>query len=436
MLKRLRRTFILISMLVIITTISIFYIILTFSNYRKISEQADILTNIIGNNNGELPEYNNDNYTSRERDFITPESRFSTRYFVIYLDENNNISYINKSHISSISEDRINDIVNSLLKSKKDIGDYDCFRYRIKNTENGGKTFILLDIKQNLLYLRNSTNNGILIIIAGSIIVYILIWIFSSRALKPMEENLENQREFITNAGHDLKTPIAIILANTEVLEMSIPDGENNEWLQSIKRQAKKMDRLTKSLLSMSKIEKGTRVAQKSTFDITSVLSEELQDLKMLAKEKNVKINFDNKNKVLIYADKELTIQLIVILIDNAIKYVDENGTIDILINRKNKKQVKIQVINDYKNYKNFDGQKVFERFYRENKSRNNEKISGYGIGLSMAKSIIDSNGGEIRGYVNKNNRVCFEVTLEAGENKEETSKETLKNKKQIVHFR
>ena len=268
---------------------------------------------------------------------------------------------------------------------------------------------VMLDIKGEMSYFKNTTNRGILIIVFGLACVFVIISILSNKALKPMEANLEDQKQFVTNAGHELKTPIAIILADSEILEMSL--GEDNEWLNGIKRQAIKMDKLIKGLLNMSKIENGKITPEIVEVPLQDLIDEELKDLKTLAREKKLTINYEPKD-VTVNVDKNLFRQVIVILIDNAIKYTDENGTIDILI-KQNKKQVRLEVVNDYSDYKNFCKDKVFDRFYRGDKSRNKEKNIGYGIGLSMAKSIVDAHNGEIYADLTKDNRVRFTVILD-----------------------
>lgn len=407
MLKKLRRTFILIAMLAMLMTISIFYLAITYSNYKRAIEKADTLTEIICDNGGQIPEYSNAHYTDREKQYITPESRFSTRYIVVYFDKEGNIEKKDLTHIASISKDEAEEIAQKIINKKSKTGLYKDLRYRIKDTENG-KVLIMLDFKGELLYLRNTTSRGALIIVVGLVIIFIIITILSNKALKPMEMNLENQKQFVTNAGHDLKTPIAIILANTEVLETTL--GEDNEWLNSIKRQAIKMDKLTKGLLNMSKLEDGKIKPEIVEFSITELLEGELKDLKTFAKEKNLTINFE-KIDANVKADRNLIRQVVVVLIDNAIKYADENGKIDIKVIQ-NKKQVRVEVINDYSDYKNFYADKVFDRFYRGDKSRNSEKNMGYGIGLSMAKSIIEAHNGRIKADVTKDNRIRFTITL------------------------
>ena len=227
---------------------------------------------------------------------------------------------------------------------------------------------------------------------------------------KSFEENYqelkEKQKQFITNASHELKTPLAVITADIDVLEMSV--GEENEWLQSIKSQTNRLNTLIKSLLNLANVEEGKNKLEITEFSITDIVSEEIKDFKSLLQDK--KIEFDNTKNILINADINMIKQVIVILIDNAIKYTPDNGTIKIDVEKQGKK-TKLEVCNTCENIKNINVNRVFDRFYRDDKSRNKKK-EGYGIGLSIAKSIVDVHRGKISAYINEDDMICFKIIL------------------------
>ena len=183
--------------------------------------------------------------------------------------------------------------------------------------------------------------------------------------------------------------------------------GEDNEWLESIKSQTNRMNSLIKTLLNLSNVEQGKNKLHKSEFSITDVIKEQIQELKPLLKDK--KIEFEEKD-VKVNADVDLIKQVISILIDNAIKYTPNDGTIKFDITKQGK-NTKIEISNTCENIENVDVSRVFERFYRDDKSRNKKK-DGYGIGLSIAKSIIDVHKGKINAYINDKNIVCFRIVI------------------------
>ena len=247
-----------------------------------------------------------------------------------------------------------------------------------------------------------------MIIFIGLIIVFILLSFISKRVLSPIIESIEKQNQFVLNAGHELKTPIAVIMADAEVLEMMEENEESLELVGSIKKQAERLNGLTATLLHLAKAEEGRLDAEITDFSITELIEDEINEFRYLAKEKE--ITFDSSNKIIITADRNSIKELIIIFLDNAIKYSDEKGKIKITAEKQGK-NVKIQFMNTCENPKSININKIFDRFYREDKSRNKKK-DGYGIGLSMAKSIVDIHKGKISASITKNNYVCFTVIL------------------------
>lgn len=400
MIRSLQIKFIIITMLaVIIISGSIFGLVIA-ENYRTTDQQTDAIIRLIAENKGQMPEYREEN--SGDSSYITKETRFSTRYFTVEIDENNEIVSTNMKNIATVSSDDIENIVKNIGEKE---GYYENFKYRVIHKDSN-KLIIFLDCTMQLRNLRHTTIRSINIVVIGWIIVLIIISLLSKKILNPIIQNMEKQKQFITNASHELKTPLAVITADIDVLEMSV--GEENEWLQSIKSQTNRLNTLIKSLLNLANVEEGKNKLEITEFSITDVVSEEIKDFKSLLQDK--KIEFDNTNNILINADINMIKQVIVILIDNAIKYTPNNGTIKIDVEKQGKK-TKLEVCNTCENTKNININRVFDRFYRDDKSRNKKK-EGYGIGLSIAKSIVDVHKGKISAYINEDDMICFKIIL------------------------
>lgn len=400
MIRSLQIKFIIITMLaVIIISGSIFGLVIA-ENYRTTDQQTDAIIRLIAENKGQMPEYREEN--SGDSSYITKETRFSTRYFTVEIDENNEIVSTNMKNIATVSSDDIESIVKNISEKE---GYYENFKYRVIHKDSN-KLIIFLDCTMQLRNLRHTTIRSINIVVIGWIIVLIIISLLSKKILNPIIQNMEKQKQFITNASHELKTPLAVITADIDVLEMSV--GEENEWLQSIKSQTNRLNTLIKSLLNLANVEEGKNKLEITEFSITDVVSEEIKDFKSLLQDK--KIEFDNTNNILINADINMIKQVIVILIDNAIKYTPDNGTIKIDVEKQGKK-TKLEVCNTCENTKNININRVFDRFYRDDKSRNKKK-EGYGIGLSIAKSIVDVHKGKISAYINEDDMICFKIIL------------------------
>ena len=217
---------------------------------------------------------------------------------------------------------------------------------------------------------------------------------------------MEKQKQFITNAGHELKTPLAVIMADVDVLEMTT--GEDNEWVASIRNQANRLNTLIKSLLNLANVQEGKKQLVLTEFSLTEVVNESVNDFKALLQDR--KVEFDEDTDIKVKAQEDSIRQLVTILLDNAIKYTEENGTINIKIS-KQWKNTKLEISNTCENIDNINVKKLFDRFYREDKSRNKKK-EGYGIGLSIAKSIVDMHKGKISAYKKDTNMICFRVTI------------------------
>lgn len=402
MIKRLQKKFIIIAMSAsIIITCTIFGLI-TIENYRTTDRQIDGILNLISENDGKIPEYRprNDELTG----IITKETQFSTRYFFIRLNNDGQITETNMQYIASVEAEDVDEILNEISEDNKEEGYYENYKYKITTNENG-KLIIFLDCSMQLNNLKSTTEKAIMIIIIGLLVVFVFISILSKKVLSPIIKNIEKQKQFITNAGHELKTPVAVIIANADVIEMT--SNENIELIKSIKNQANKLDILIKSLLNLANIEERNIKTNYEEFSITEMIKKEIQEFKALSK--NKKIIYDDSKETFIKADINSIMQLITILLDNAIKYTPDDGLIEIKTEKQGK-NTKIQISNTCENAENIDTKRIFDRFYREDKSRNKSK-DGYGIGLSIAKSIVDMHKGKITVNV-KNETICFTITI------------------------
>ena len=162
------------------------------------------------------------------------------------------------------------------------------------------------------------------------IIILVILIVASKKILSPIFKSIESQKNFVTNASHEFKTPLAVIMADIDILEMTV--GEDNEWLKSIKNQTNRLNTLTRTLLTLSNIQDGKASLETSKFSINEVINEEIDELKILFGER--KVNFDKKTEVIMNADRNMIKQLKNILLDNAIKNTPEDGDINITIRK------------------------------------------------------------------------------------------------------
>lgn len=400
MIRRLQVKFIIITMIATMFITGCIVGLIVFENYRIADGQTDAIINIIAENQGIMPEYKT--RYGEFSNYITKETEFSTRYFTVEIDSDGNIVDANMKNIAMVSRENINNIINNVNKTT---GYSDNFKYKTI-VKNGNKFIIFLDCTVQLNNFKNALNKSFFILICGWIIIFIIVTTLSRRVLKPIISNIEKQKQFITNASHELKTPLAVVNADIDVLEMTL--GEENEWLKSIKNQTNKLNMLIRSLLNLANIEEERTKLERTNFSITDVINEEINNIKPLLQNRH--IVFDKANQVNMYADINLIRQIVVILLDNAIKYTEDNGTIKIKM-KKSSKSAEVVIANTCNNFGKINTNKLFDRFYRDDLSRNKKK-DGYGIGLSIAKSIVEIHKGKIISYINKENMVCLKFVI------------------------
>ncbi len=403
MIKQLQRKFAVSAMLIILAITGCVFLIITTVSYRVLNSQVDQTINLIIDNDGYIPEYRD--IKDAISKVLTDDSTGFSKYFSFKVNNNGKIIEADIEYVPSLNLDDAENILEDVLSKDKNVGYYEDYRYKIVD-KNDYKLIVFLDCQEEIETLHASIAKSITIITFGLILVFIIISALTKKILKPIINNIENQKQFITNAGHELKTPLAVIMADVDVLEMTI--GEDNEWINSIKSQSNRLNVLIKSLLSLSNIEEGKQEFHTTQFSITKTIKESIQDFKALLQ--NKKVIFDDSKDVIINADLNMMKQLITIFLDNSIKYTPDNGTIEIKAEKQGK-SVKMEFSNTCENVRSINTKKLFDRFYRGDKSRNKTK-EGYGIGLAIAKSIVDIHRGKINAFITKDDKLCFRVII------------------------
>ncbi len=372
-------------------------------------QRADKMLEMISSFNGNLPK-NPIEIASRFNFEVNNETPFQTRYFVIKTDKDGNMTETITSNIASVGEKDI-ERLNKLTRYKED-GDYGsiaAYRYLIRDTEDG-RMATFLDRSQDHETTARLLFISVIIALIGLGCITCLLILLSNRIIQPFVRNQEKQKQFITDAGHELKTPLAIIRTNAEVLEMC---GGTNEWLDSIKNQTERLDGLVKGLLQLTKSSEMPGAGEHILFPLSAAVNEVSLPFKTMAEQKGHKMHFDITPGIEYKGDAQAISTLVSILVDNAIKYASDGGEIFISLSRMGKntmKTAKLVVENDTDISDSEDPNRFFERFYRSEGSRSRQ-TGGYGIGLSVAQTIIENHKGKIT--VSKSGgRIAFTVIL------------------------
>lgn len=344
------------------------------------------------------------------------EEPFSTRYFWVRFDESGDVSEINTGHIASISSTVARQMAQEIYESSKIKGYSSTYRFYVKKIETGGTLVLFKDCSSDLYNAIRLLRNTFLLMLGCLVAMFILVWIMSGHAVSPVVESLEKQKRFITDAGHELKTPLAVISANVDVLEL---DYGKNEWTQSIKNQINRMMGLVKNMLTLSRMEEENIRVVFTDIDLSRILTETATSFEAVAESNNKKYTIDIEDNVHINGDKNSIVQLASLLIDNAMKYSSEKGSIAVRMHRD--KQIIFEVNNTCDTFPEGNLDKLFDRFYRADTSRN-RKSGGYGIGLSVARAITTTYGGTIEALRDGDHIIRFVVKIPKGGAKNKSS--------------
>lgn len=409
MVKKLRRQFLYAAMLAMFLVLSIMIGAINLLNYHRLTQDADNLLAIILDNGGTFPHQMpdtappatdtsvSDSSTStppvprdnpRLSSDFTKETPYETRYFTVQFSTAGEISQVNTGNIAAISTDDAEQLATNLYTQGRTSGFVSSYRYKSCTTDDG-TLFAFVDCTRSLSSARTVLFLSILASFAGLLAVLGLLLLFSNRIFRPVAESERKQKQFITDAGHELKTPLATIDANTEVLEML--NGES-EWTHSIHHQVQRMTALTKELITLSRLEEATLV--RTQVNLSALLREEVRDMQARASADGRVIRTDIAPDILISGEDSKLRELSEILLDNALKYADGTGALHVTLARQGR-GCQLTVSNPA--FSMTDGAKpeFFERFYRSDASRSSE-TGGYGLGLSIAHAIVSAHGGTI----------------------------------------
>lgn len=407
MVELLRRKFIVISVSAVFIVVFAIGLFSNLSNYSQIGKNANELLYILAENDGYFPREDDHDFKYKLPPKISPEAPFSTRFFTLKLDEGENLIEVDTGKVSSISRDQALSYASGVLQSGKKNGITDEYKYLVVNKDYGS-LMIFVNVGRELQIFYSFLRNSIIIGVIAIIAVFIIVLIFSKKAIAPIAESYEKQKQFITNAGHELKTPLAIINTNAEVIEMNY--GES-QWTKSIHNQVHRLSSLVESLVSLTRMDEEKNQLIKKEFSLSELVEEIAGQFLETSRIKGKELVIDVEEGINYYGNEESLGQVLSILIDNALKYSLEDDSITVKLKRKGNKYI-LQTINrtENLNLENYDV--LFERFYRADTSRNS-KLEGYGIGLSVAKATVLKHKGKISAERLDGNKIIFTVQLQ-----------------------
>ena len=389
MFRKLKIRFILLASAAIVCILLTMIAVLNSVRFLQTNGEIQAVLNILSANNGDFPSVE-ETAESLQNDRITIDTIYQYRYFSVVYKEDKTLYSSNLDHLSNLSKEQALSYANKVIKDSRSSGVFKVgsqfYSYQItQNSKTKRYLLVVLD-STNYLESRNDFFWLSIQLCFYSFIFFVLVVSgFSNFAIRPYIKNYENQKRFITNAGHELKTPLAIISANTELQELMT--GEN-EWTESTKDQVKRLSNLINQMVVLARLEEQPDVTLVDV-NFSEVVKKVAGNFKSVIEKAGKKYEIKLQEDIHVKATEDELYELVSILIDNACKYCDEDGQIFVTLTKaKRGKRARLTVANSYADGKNVDYSRFFDRFYREDESHN-QKQPGYGIGLSMAESLV-----------------------------------------------
>jgi len=415
MIRRLRIRVIVSAILAFLLVIVSVSILVNFINYRIVTNQADeTLDSILDFENQkfdkelgfEFDEGNNKPPIPPFMGRINPEAEYITRFFIVRYDDRGNIIRVETDNISSQSREYSMNIGSVAIEREKDRGYIKEYRY-LRGKDTMDNVVIFLNVWQDQQHLRALRIITIIVDVVSMLIVSILVIIFSSTAIRPIVQNIERQKCFITDASHELKTPLTSIMTSLDVLEI---ESGTNEWTDNIRKQSFRMTKLVGELVALSRLDEAKPLYQKEEFSVSDISWEMLELYQGSAKARELTVKTDIADKLVLQGDRAAFGQMISVLLDNAIKYTKGEGEIDYKAYKKHNR-INIEISNPT-NYKEpIDVMRLFDRFYRPDTSRNSSD-GGSGIGLAIAKAVVEAHGGKIEAKCPDGKRMIIKIKI------------------------
>lgn len=410
MFKKLRNKFLFINLGAILLVLLISFVSIFFITYKNVENE------VISQLNQTLSQ-NEDNRNDRpipigENEKDAQEELPPSISFWLEVDENMKITNKNNLHFDSIQTSTYKALVSEVsIDNETGFFSYNgsYWAYKVE-TSTSGYRIAFTDISNNVSTLTGMLSAFAIVAVVSSILALLFSRYFANRAIEPMKETFQKQKQFVSDASHELKTPLTIINTNVDLV-LSNEDQSvvsQKQWLTNIKNEVNRTSTLTNNLLYLSKMD-ATEFKDSERINISSQIEQCTLSLEAIAYEKQLTFETKIKEELYVKGSPTMINQLIIILLDNAIKYSEENTKIEVILGSSSK-HVNLQIINQSKTIPSEKLEHLFDRFYRADDSRNSQS-GGHGLGLAIASNIIDKHHGKIT-VNSKDNKFIVEVKL------------------------
>jgi signal transduction histidine kinase len=429
MIQQLRKKFIVVAMCSMIAVLAVIVGSLNVASYCSLVERADRILHMLADNDGRFP----DNYPGRKQSAETEDKReeqnrrlqpsdafkglsaetpYDTRFFSVLLSQKGEAVSVDTGRIAAVQTQEAITYAQTIWSGGQEKGFWQTYRFLRQQTEDSSECrIIFVDCGNELSSFRTLALSSLGMSLLGIAAVFVLVMIFSRRVFIPVEESYARQKQFVTDASHELKTPLTIISANVDILEM---EGQENQWTASIRNQVKRLRKLTEQMVTLSRMEEEDKL-QLAECSLADLAAEAAALFAPLAKAQDKKLTLDIQEVPACRGDEEKLRQMLSLLLDNALKYTPEQGEICLKLEPAKKAgRARITLWNTVGEESGITPGRqdmLFERFYRPDASRSS-KTGGSGIGLSIVKTIVERHHGKISAMSEDGHSIRFVIEM------------------------
>jgi len=407
MFKQLQKSFVKSAMLSFTAVLLVVLVAVNVVNYRQTVNQVDRLVTMLVNNDGTFPDAPEGGMAPKEHPEhgmpkgmeFRKDDQMATRYAVVRV-ANGTVQSVDRTHLVSLDEEALKELGLRIAQGTSTKGWEGSLRYQVAKTDAGTMVVLVDANKETQQISRLMMVTGAVFVLCLAV-VYVLVRLVSKRAIRPFVENVERQQQFIANASHEIKTPLAVLSANTDLLAMM---GTEAKFVDSNKRQIKRLNSLVEQMLILSRYDEGEAAATKEEVDLVAVTKAIVEEILPVLNEKGLQVEFTGEAQTIITTNKSAMMELIRILLDNAMKYTVGEPVITIEAKRN-----QLAIGNETEPMTKEQVSQIFDRFYRVDSSRN-RTTGGSGLGLSIAQKIAETNNVQLTAELTSETQIRFVI--------------------------
>ena len=407
MFKQLQKSFVKSAMLSFTAVLLVVLVAVNVVNYRQTVNQVDRLGTMLVNNDGTFPDAPEGGMAPKEHPEhgmpkgmeFRKDDQMATRYAVVRV-ANGTVQSVDRTHLVSLDEEALKELGLRIAQGTSTKGWEGSLRYQVAKTDAETMVVLVDANKETQQISRLMMVTGAVFVLCLAV-VYVLVRLVSKRAIRPFVENVERQQQFIANASHEIKTPLAVLSANTDLLAMM---GTEAKFVDSNKRQIKRLNSLVEQMLILSRYDEGEAAATKEEVDLVAVTKAIVEEILPVLNEKGLQVEFTGEAQTIITTNKSAMTELIRILLDNAMKYTVGKPVITIETKRN-----QLAIGNETEPMTKEQVSQIFDRFYRVDSSRN-RTTGGSGLGLSIAQKIAETNDVQLTAELTSETQIRFVI--------------------------